>query len=218
MGRKKTISDADLLAVARDVFVSEGFGASTKKIARMAGVSEGVLYQRFATKDELFFAAMIPPPSNVTSMFQGPRLKGRKLIEKLTLAMLDFSRESLPVMLPLMIHPGFRFEEFSQRHPESPLFVLRREIGLFLLRESNAGRLGSVDPRGAALLVWSLAQSIAFFEKLGAHHGKFDPEIIHATIECMWQGLAPRSRRPYLKRITRAASPPAELNRGSPAE
>lgn len=195
MGRKKSISDADLLAVARAVFVEEGMGASTKEIARRAGVSEGVLYQRFATKDELFFAAMIPPPSDLTRMFQHSRLKGRKLIEKLTFAMLDFSRQALPVMLPLMMHPGFRLEDLAERHPESPIFLLRREIGPFLLRERDAGRLGPVDPRGASLLVWSLAQSLAFFEKLGAHGGKFEPEIINATIDCMWRGLAPRSPR-----------------------
>jgi AcrR family transcriptional regulator len=205
MGRKKTISDAKLLEVARAVFVREGFGASTKEIARRAGVSEGVLYQRFATKDELFFAAMIPPPSDLTRIFQHSHLKGRKLIEELTLALLDFSRQALPVMLPLMMHRGFRLEDLAERHPESPIFLLRREIGPFLLRERNAGRLGPVDPRGASLLVWSFAQAIAFFERLGAHGGKFDPEIIHATIECIWKGLAPHSARSGTRKRARSS-------------
>jgi AcrR family transcriptional regulator len=205
MGRKKTISDAELLEVARAVFVEEGFGASTKEIARRAGVSEGVLYQRFATKDELFFAAMIPPPSDLTRIFRHSRLQGRKLIEELTLAMLDFSRQSLPVMLPLMMHPGFRLEDLAERHPESPIFMLRREIGPFLLRERNAGRLGAVDPRGASLLIWTFAQAIAFFEKLGAHGGKFDPEIIQATIDCIWKGLAPQKRKPRVGGKSRAS-------------
>ena len=195
MGRKKTVSDADLLEAARAVFMAEGIGASTKEIARRAKISEGVIYQRFATKDELFFAAMIPPPADVTRMFEQSRLKGRKLIEELTMAMLEFSRQALPVMLPLMMHPGFRLEDLAAQHPDSPIFVLRREIGPFLMRERDAGRLGPVDPRGASLLVWSLAQAIAFFERLGAHGGQFDPEIIHSTIECMWKGLAPRRRR-----------------------
>jgi AcrR family transcriptional regulator len=194
MGRKKTISDADLLQAARAIFVSQGFGASTKEIARCAGVSEGVIYQRFATKDELFFAAMIPPAVDLTRMFQHSRLKGRKLIEKLALSMLDYSRELLPVLLPLMMHPQFQLEDFAERHPDSPLLRLRREIGPFLMRELKAGRLGPVDPRGASLLVWSFAQSIAFFERLGAHGGKFDPDILDATIECMWRGLAPKSQ------------------------
>ncbi len=204
MGRKKTVSDADLLEAARAVFVAEGMGASTKEIARRANVSEGVIFQRFATKDELFFAAMIPPPADVTRMFRQSRWKGRGLIRELTLAMLEFSRRALPVMLPLMMHPGFRLEDLAQRHPDSPIFVLRREIGPFLQRERDAGRLGPVDVRGASLLVWSFAQAMAFFERLGAHGGKFDPEIIQAAIDCMWQGLAPKPRRRRPKPRARA--------------
>jgi AcrR family transcriptional regulator len=206
MGRKKSISDADLLEVARAVFIDEGIGASTKEIARRAGISEGVIYQRFTTKDELFFAAMIPPPADLTTMFQPSRFKGRKLVEKLTLSMLEFSRQALPVMLPLMMHPGFRLEDLAERQPDSPIFVLRREIGPFLHRESAAGRLGPVDARGASLLIWSLAQAIAFFEKLGAHGGKFDPEIVQSAIDCMWKGLAPKPRPPRKPRAT--ALPP----------
>jgi len=200
MGRKKTVSDEDLLETARSVFIEEGLGASTKEIARRAGVSEGVLYQRFATKDELFFAAMIPPPADVHAIFRGSRLRGRRMIEKLAFAMLEFSRQALPVFLPLMMHPGFRLEDLAERHPDSPIFVLRREIGPFLMREREAGRLGKVDPRGASLLIWSFAQAIAFFERLGAHGGKFDPEILQVAVECMWKGLAPRRRRTKSRR------------------
>lgn len=63
MARPKTIADADLLEAARAVFVQKGMGASTRAIARRAGVSEGVLFQRYATKQELFFAAMALPTS-----------------------------------------------------------------------------------------------------------------------------------------------------------
>ncbi|HEY3835379.1 MAG TPA: helix-turn-helix domain-containing protein, partial [Bryobacteraceae bacterium] len=65
MGRNKTVSDEDLLGIARETFVEKGFAASTREIARRAGVSEGVLFQRFATKEDLFFAAMIPPAADV---------------------------------------------------------------------------------------------------------------------------------------------------------
>jgi AcrR family transcriptional regulator len=191
MGRKKTITDAALLDVAREVFVKDGFGASTKEIARRAGISEGVIYQRFANKDELFFAAMIPPPVDVNRIFRKSRLKGRAFVEKLTLAMLDYSRATLPVLLPLMLHPGFRFEEFTRRHPDSPLFQLRRELGHAILRERDAGNIGNVDPGGAALMIWSTALAVAFFERLGAHDGKFDPKVIHNTVRCMWDGLKP---------------------------
>jgi AcrR family transcriptional regulator len=193
MGRKKSLSDAQLLETARQVFVEHGFGASTKEIARRAGVSEGVIYQRFLTKNELFFAAMIPPPVDVKKLLRPGRSKGLKLIEKVTLSMIEYSRATLPVLLPLMMHPGFRFEEFAERHPDSPMFLLRRELVRFFIEEQRTGRIGGVDPGAAALLVWSAANSIAFFERLGAHGGQFDPEMIRKTVRCLWDGIGPKA-------------------------
>ena len=193
MGRKKSLSDVQLLETARQVFVQEGFGVSTKEIARRAGVSEGVIYQRFLTKDELFFAAMIPPPVDVKKLLRPGRSKGLKLIQKVTLSMVEYSRATLPVLLPLMMHPGFRFEEFAERHPDSPMFVLRRELVQFFMEEGRTGRIGGVDPGAAALLVWSTANSIAFFERLGAHGGQFDPEMIRRTVRCLWDGIGPKA-------------------------
>ena len=193
MGRKKSLSDAQLLETARQVFVEHGFGASTKEIARRAGVSEGVIYQRFLTKNELFFAAMIPPPVDVKKLLRPGRSKGLKLIEKVTLSMVEYSRATLPVLLPLMMHPGFRFEEFAERHPDSPMFLLRRELVRFFIEEQRTGRIGGVDPGAAALLVWSTANSIAFFERLGAHGGQFDPEMIRKTVRCLWDGIGPKA-------------------------
>ena len=193
MGRKKSLSDAQLLETARQVFVEHGFGASTKEIARRAGVSEGVIYQRFLTKDELFFAAMIPPPVDVKKLLRPGRSKGLKLIEKVTLSMVEYSRATLPVLLPLMMHPGFRFEEFAERHPDSPMFVLRRQLVQFFMEEQRTGKIGGVDPGAAALLVWSTANSIAFFERLGAHGGQFDPEMIRKTVRCLWDGIGPKA-------------------------
>ncbi len=60
MGRHKIIEDDELLAKARDIFVKEGINVSTRKIAEEIGISSSVLFQRFKSKEELFFAAMTP--------------------------------------------------------------------------------------------------------------------------------------------------------------
>jgi AcrR family transcriptional regulator len=193
MGRKKTISDAVLLDIARQIFVKEGIGASTKRIAREAGVSEGVIFQRFPTKNELFFAAMIPPPVSLKQLFRS-RSRGRALIEKVTLAMLDYCRDTLPILLQLMTHPAFRFEEFARRRPDASMIALRRELVEFMMERKATGQIGDIDAGAAALLVWSTAQAIAFFERVGAHGGRFDPEIVRRTVGCMWQGLRPEPR------------------------
>jgi AcrR family transcriptional regulator len=49
MGRRKLVEDDELLAVARGVFVEKGIAASTREIARRAGISEAVIYQRHPT-------------------------------------------------------------------------------------------------------------------------------------------------------------------------
>lgn len=193
MGRKKTISDAELLEAARAVFVEKGIGASTKEIAKRAGISEGVIFQRFQTKEDLFFAAMIPPTSGeVRSLLEGEKLHGKALFEHLICALTSYFRTILPTLIPLISHPSFRFEEFARRHPESPLFVLRMQLGHYVVREQAAGRLGKGHPGAMALTIWSTAHSIAFFEHLGAHGGKFDPAIVQATMDALWDGLGPR--------------------------
>lgn len=194
MGRKKTISDDDLLDAARQAFIEKGFAASTKHIAHRAGISEGVIFQRFATKDELFFAAMIPPPADLNQVLRISRSTGRALLERLVFAMIDYFRSTLPVLLPLMSHPGFRFEDFARRHPGSPMILLRRDLVDFFRKERQAGRIGAVDPGAAALLVWSTAQTIAFFERLGAHDGRMGPEIVRSSVRALWDGFAPEKQ------------------------
>jgi AcrR family transcriptional regulator len=136
---------------------------------------------------------MIPPPVDLNQLLHHPRSKGITLIEHITLSMLDYFRSTLPVLLPLMSHPSFRFEEFARRHPDSPMVTLRRGLVEFVVEEQRAGRIGGVDPGAAALAIWSAAHSVAFFEQLGAHGGHFPPRLILETVRCLWKGLAPRS-------------------------
>src|SRR5712691_8039416 len=71
MGRHKTISDDDVLGIARELFGAQGHTATTRAIAEAAGISEAVLYQRFGSKDDLFFAAMHPRGPDIDELL-GP--------------------------------------------------------------------------------------------------------------------------------------------------
>src|SRR5262245_3040268 len=44
MGRQKTITDDEVLRIARNVFRAQGHTATTREIAQAAGISEAVLY------------------------------------------------------------------------------------------------------------------------------------------------------------------------------
>jgi AcrR family transcriptional regulator len=196
MGRTKTISDEEVLERAREVFVEQGFRASTKAIAKHVGVSEGVLFQRFSTKEELFFASMILPSIDLNDLLRRPHLQGFASVEKVVFTMLEYFRQTLPVLLPLMSHPAFDFEDFAAKHPDSPLNILRRDLTAFVLREQQAGRIGKVDARTVALVMWSTAHAIAFFERLGAHGGRFQEEMVRSAVRTMWDGFAPQAERP----------------------
>jgi AcrR family transcriptional regulator len=50
-----------ILEKAREVFVSRGLNATTKEIARAAGITEATMFGHFPTKDALFEAAVIAP-------------------------------------------------------------------------------------------------------------------------------------------------------------
>jgi AcrR family transcriptional regulator len=207
MARHRTIPDADLLDAARGVFVAKGPGASTREVARRAGVSEGVLFQRYGTKRDLFFAAMMIPAADLTARLRARRADRLTHLEDVCHAMVEYFREIMPVLLPLVSHPGFRFEEFVARHPGSPLDGLRRSLVDLFRTERAAGRIGPVDPGAAALTIFALAGCVAFFERMGAHGGRFPPELVDRAIRCVWDGLAPRTpARGRARRPRRLAS------------
>jgi TetR/AcrR family transcriptional regulator len=59
---------AQILATARSVFQESGYaGARTKVIAEIAGTSEAILYRHFASKDELFEAAILEPVASLVA-------------------------------------------------------------------------------------------------------------------------------------------------------
>jgi AcrR family transcriptional regulator len=185
--RKRTISEETLLEKAREVFVERGFAASTKEIARRAGVSEALLFQRYSTKAELFFAAMVPPAVELGEQMSRvyPENELYEALERLAFAMLDYFRVALPVLGPLEAHPDFKFEEFAMRHPDSTLVKMRRDIMTFF----TANRVP--DASAAALLLMFSMRSVASFERIGAHGGQFPPELIRRSVQALWRGIRP---------------------------
>jgi AcrR family transcriptional regulator len=58
MPRPVSIQDDVILRAAREVFLEKGWDATTSEIAAKAGVSHGIIFKRFKTKQALFQSAM----------------------------------------------------------------------------------------------------------------------------------------------------------------
>src|SRR5258708_10722995 len=58
MARRVSIQDDVILSAAREIFLENGLDATTSEIAAKAGVSHGIIFKRFKTKQGLFQTAM----------------------------------------------------------------------------------------------------------------------------------------------------------------
>src|SRR5262245_26797668 len=108
MGRKKTISDDEVLEIARHIFREQGHTATTRQIAEAAGISEAILYQRFGSKDELFFAAMHPRGPDLEALLgaEDPGEDARSYLHAVVVRLGKHFADVIPIALHIMTHPS----------------------------------------------------------------------------------------------------------------
>ncbi len=173
MPRKKNKPDSDLLRAARDVFLEDGIAASTRKIAEHAGVSEGVLFQRFGSKQTLFFEAMRLPPADFKAAVDRSQ-RAKTVLEGtviLALAGLDYLRSIMPQVLLVLTHPGRR--DLFRRHGDGSHDLLFEAFGLnsmlngFFLQKVNAKMLPDRDYPVLTSILLATLLTRAFHEQMG---------------------------------------------------
>ena len=190
MPRNKTITDAEILAVARSLFLTEGAKASTRTLANMAGISETVIFQRFGTKQDLFFAAMVPPEAQIDRIFsiQPGQEDVSTNLQSLSLQIVGYFREVMPVFLALISHPSFNLQTFLEHHT-MPGMQLAHKLTEYLDAEAKLGRCQNNEAAAAILL--SHLHNLALSENIGLHGSSDTDRAITKAIESLWKGLAP---------------------------
>jgi AcrR family transcriptional regulator len=193
MGRHKTISDDEVLGVARELFRAEGHSATTRQIAEAAGISEAILYQRFGSKDDLFFAAMHPrgPDIEVILGPVDPPDDARCYLSAVVVRIGHYFAEVIPLALRVMTHPSFDPGSLARAQP----------TGAAVLTDGLAKRLASLarrrrivtplEPSTARLLV-SLAHDWALGRVLSPGSSSNRDAELEQLVEVVWSGLRPR--------------------------
>ena len=190
MPRPRSIDDETLLEAARDVFVEKGPGASTREVARRAGVSEGVLFQRYKTKADLFFAALAPPVADPGSILSDDAAAGDPaLLEDAALRILAYFREAMPLLLPLVSHPEFDAKHFFGSEAPASLQGWIDALVQYLDRRRGAGA-GDVDAHSGATLLTSSLFGIALIDTIGVHGAPMPDEAIRGMVRALWDGIA----------------------------
>lgn len=196
MGRKKTISDDEVLAVARGIFGRRGHTASTREIARAAGVSEAVLYQRFETKEKLFLAAMAPQPLDIRQIFGpvepsgDPRIWVHRVVERMS----GYFAEILPLAIQVMLHPSFDVSRGGPTEAASTTDRFEAELATRLRGLEGNRKIAAGAEGAAARLLVSLAHDWALRSFLRCCDVNSDRRRLAAMVGIAWKGLAPESR------------------------
>jgi len=147
MPRPRKYDDREILRVAADVFLEHGAGAATALIAKRAGVSEGILFQRFKTKEVLFEAALTSDGESDQWRKELIESAGRGTphgnLKRGILALFDKLQKLVP---RLMILEGRGHGHPPLSGAKAPPLEDAAAIASYLKKEVKAGRLALDHP------------------------------------------------------------------------
>ena len=191
MGRHKTISDDDVLRIARGVFRARGHTATTREIADAAGISEAVLYQRFGSKDHLFFAAMHARGPDIDKLLgpDDPAGDAREYLHGVVLRLAKYFGEVIPLALHLMTHPSFDRAVFQRMQAGGPA-DLKEGLARRLAALARRGEMKLSSANVTARLLVSLAHDWALGHAMS--HATPRPRELKEIIDVVWEGLRKR--------------------------
>jgi AcrR family transcriptional regulator len=198
MARPVTIDTEDILAAAREVFLEKGVNATTAEVARRAGVSEGSIFKRFRTKDELFRASM-------EGQFQvAPFLEGlqarvgqgeiREQLYEIGLGGIAFFRKLVPMVMMSWSHPPTHLKEANP-----PALVAIRQMSSYLEAEMRLGRVRRVDPEVLARQFLGALWHHVFLDVLLEIHEVMPmpaESFLRGFLDQLWRGVAPEPSPP----------------------
>jgi AcrR family transcriptional regulator len=181
------------LEVARRLFGEKGHATSTREIAREAGISEAVLYQRFASKDALFFASMQPPGPDLDDLLAPDFTDrgARERLDEIAARMLGYFRVVIPSFLHLFTHPAFEPKTHLRALHDPPAHGLIGALAALLKGLVAEGHIGPADPAATAALIVAAVHSVAMFELFGEHRAIEPRAAVRPLLDALWSGLDP---------------------------
>jgi AcrR family transcriptional regulator len=201
MPRPPKITNEEILAAARQVFLDEGIGASTLKIAELAGISEASIFKRFATKQALFVAAMgISERASWVSELphRQPTADIKAELTQLCGEMLAFYLEVLPRVMMMMVQNQQQFPPMVSFPPppvrDTYLLTdfLERAIAQNYIQAKNTQVIAQMIV--GAIVNYVITTTIASKAPFPIPFvlSVVDPDIfVENLIETVWMGIAP---------------------------
>ena len=194
MPRLPKITNEEILVAARQVFLEQGFGASTLEIAEKAGISEASIFKRFITKQGLFLNSMgITDQPQWSKVFAIPSRDIKTELRDICKQMLKFHQETFPRVMMVMAQGNM---------PDVPLMPLppvsdSQLLAEYLERAIVLDYLHPCDSLTLAQLIVGAIINYVIADNSANKHPFPEPfqsepaEFIHKLIETLWTGIAP---------------------------
>jgi len=154
-GRPPSIREEVLLDAARDVFRADGHGATTAKIAKRAGVSEGILFYRYKSKEALLAAVIDRETQPPEALRKVARLVGHGTVaenlELIVESLLGAVSRAHPFLELAMTSPAsgrIHALVFEKARKPPPQRIVELLAG-YLDAEVRLGRIRAVDTTAA---------------------------------------------------------------------
>jgi AcrR family transcriptional regulator len=208
MARPISIRDDVILKAARELFLKRGLDATTGEIAQRAGVSHGMIFKRFKTKQALFHAAMSEAvasgewlPLRLEARLGEGEVKetladlGTLLVEKflnfIPMLMMAWSnkQDAAATGQPLIEKP-------SERAARAMRAV--RTVSAYLAAEARLGRIRNVDFEIVAQMFIGALWHYAFLQvTLGGARKRPDKRraYVNRLVGTIWSGMDPERDR-----------------------
>lgn len=182
-----------ILAAAMRLFSRQGFeGATTRAIARLAGVNEAIIFRHFTSKEKLYWAVVAEqmqqrgPAERLKQTLRSSRNTRQTMAEA---AENLLTRDEQDVALTRLLlfsalRPGELSQQFFRRDPGESLNLVSEYI-----REGVArGTLRKIDPVIGARAFIGMVVYHNLLQELfgGAKHQKYDPCELGQQLADIW--------------------------------
>jgi AcrR family transcriptional regulator len=197
MARPPSVTEDEVLAAARAVFLEKGVAGTTAEVAARCGVSEASVFRRFPTKRDLFVAAMVRQgvPEWVQLLAErAGRGDIRESLREAGTEIIAYYRKMLPFAAIASSNPTMIDPDVERRRRALRAAVEKALLGFFTA-EMRAGRLPRRDGRAVAHVFVGAAMSFAFLSTLAKGANSVSEDVFLETLVEMVAGPGPRRKR-----------------------
>ena len=205
MPRPVSIQDDVILRAAREIFLEKGWDATTSEIAAKAGVSHGIIFKRFKTKQALFQSAM-QEQSDWGQTIPGllNSSLGRKDVEKTLVELGSLFVEKFLMLIPALMMAWSNKQETE--NPAESAAAANKEratkalqavktIAAYLEAEYRLGRIRETDFEVIAQAFVGALWHHAFLQVMltdGKPESAKERRYVRRLVKAMWSGIAPQ--------------------------